>query len=78
MLIHKNTRDIHQFSVYNTDMKLVEKVKVDFLPERAKVLSTEFLNYGDFIYFFYQYQLKNVVYAMAAKVDGNGKKIGDP
>ena len=78
VLIHKNIRDNHQFSVYNTDMRLVEKVKVDFFPERAKVLSTEFLNYGDFMYFFYQYQLKNAVYAMAAKVDGNGKKIGDP
>ena len=25
----------------------------------------------------YQYQKKNVVYCMAAKIDGNGKKIGD-
>ncbi|MEN9597914.1 MAG: hypothetical protein RL596_225 [Bacteroidota bacterium] len=78
ILIHKNTRDIHQFSVYDIDMKLIEKSKVDFFPDRAKVLSTEFLNYGDFTYLFYQYQLKNMVYAMAIKLNGNGKKIGDP
>ncbi|OYW79818.1 MAG: hypothetical protein B7Z27_04865, partial [Sphingobacteriia bacterium 32-37-4] len=36
-LIYKNARDDHFFSVYDAEMKLSNKVKLDFLPDRAKV-----------------------------------------
>ncbi|HXL54732.1 MAG TPA: hypothetical protein VN958_00655, partial [Chitinophagaceae bacterium] len=32
----------------------------------------------DFFYLFYQYQRRNIVYCVAAKLDGNGKIIGSP
>lgn len=78
ILVHKEARDIHFFSVYDLDMKLVEKVKFDFFPTKVRILSTDFVAYNDFTYLFYQYQQKNILYAMAVKIDGNGKRIGDP
>lgn len=76
-LIYKNARDDHFFSVYDAEMKLSNKVKADFLPDRARVLGTDFITYPDFTYFIYQYQLKNVYYIMAAKIGADGKKMGD-
>ena len=76
-LIYKNARDDHFFSVYDAEMKLSNKVKLDFLPDRAKVLGTDFITYPDFAYFIYQYQIKNIYYIMAAKIGSDGKKMGD-
>jgi hypothetical protein len=42
------------------------------------MLSTDFQLYPDFAYMFYQYQRRNVLYAMVVKLDANGNKIGDP
>ncbi len=78
VLIYKNTRELHHIAIYDMDMKLQEKVKMEYLPERTKILSTDFIQYPGFIYFLYQYQLKNTVYAVAVKLDGNGKSTGDP
>lgn len=77
-LIYKNARDDHFFSVYDAEMKLNAKVKMDFIPERARVLGTDFVAYSDFSYFIYQYQLRNVYYVMAAKIGADGKKVGNP
>jgi hypothetical protein len=77
-LIYKNARDDHFFSVYDAEMKLGTKVKVDFIPERARILGTDFVTYADFYYFIYQYQLRNIYYVMAAKIGADGKKMGDP
>jgi hypothetical protein len=78
ILIYKNTRDLHQMSVYDMDMKMVGKLKMDYLNEKGRVLSTDFIQYSDYVLLLYQFQNKNIVYAMAVKIDGNGKKIGDP
>ena len=76
ILIYKNLRNSYALSVYNIDMKQKERVKLDFLPDR--IINADFLAYPDFCYMFYQYQRRNVVYSMAAKIDGNGKIIGEP
>ncbi len=76
ILIYKNTRSSYIMSVYNMDMKQKERIKLDFLPER--IINADFLAYPDFCYMFYQYQRRNVVYSMAAKLDGNGKIQGKP
>ncbi len=77
-LIYKNARDNHFFSVYDADMKLSAKVKMDYLPERARILGTDFVAYPNFAYFIYQYQLKNVYYVMAAQIGVDGKPMNDP
>jgi hypothetical protein len=75
-LIHKANRNDHKIAIYDSAMKVVSTTNLDFLPE--KVLSTDVLSYRDFFYLFYQYQRRNVVYCMAAKMDGEGKLIGEP
>lgn len=76
ILVYKGYRDQHFVGVYDNDMKVVSKNKLDFFPD--KVLNTDFLSYTDFAYIFYQYQKRSVLYCMAAKIDANGKKVGDP
>jgi hypothetical protein len=73
-LVHKNNRDNHAISVYDNDMKQKERVKLDFLPDR--IINSDFIAYPDFSYMVYQYQKRSIVYCMAQKIDGNGKKVG--
>ncbi|MCW3108846.1 MAG: hypothetical protein JWQ09_3352 [Segetibacter sp.] len=76
LLIYKNIRSSYAMSVYDFDMKQKERVKLDFLPDR--IINADFLAYPDYCYMFYQYQKRNIVYAMAAKIDGSGKIVGKP
>ena len=76
VLIYKNLRSSYVMSVYDMDMKQKQRVKLDFLPDR--IINADFLAYPDFCYMFYQYQRRNVIYSMAAKIDGNGKIQGKP
>lgn len=76
VLIYKNLRSSYVMSVYDMDMKQKQRLKLDFLPDR--IINADFLAYPDFCYMFYQYQRRNVIYAMAAKLDGNGKIQGKP
>ncbi len=75
-LIYKNYRNYYYVSVYDAQMKLVEKNKLEFLPD--KILGANFLTYPNFSYMFYQYQKRGVMYSMAVKLDATGKKLSDP
>ncbi len=76
VLVYKNYRDQHYMTTYDNDMKMVDKVKMDFMNYR--VLNTEFIQYPDYVYMIYEYQKKSSMYCMAIKLDGSGKKIGEP
>src|SRR3954471_6618923 len=76
ILIYKSIRNSHAMSVYDFDMKQKERVNLDFLPD--KIINADFLAYSDYCYMFYQYQKKNLVYAMAAKINGSGNIVGKP
>lgn len=76
VLVYKNYRDLNFICVFDNNMKMVQKQKLNYLPER--MLSTDFQLYPDFAYLFYQYQRRNVLYAMAVKLDADGNKIGEP
>ena len=75
-IIYKSIRENHYIALYDNEMKMVNKHKLSFMPDR--VINTEYLTYPDFFYLFYQYQKRNVVYAMAAKMDAAGNIIGEP
>lgn len=75
-LVYKNVRNRYAISVYDNDMGLVERVALSFIPD--KTLNADVIAYPDFAYLIYQYQKRNVLYCMAAKIDGNGKKLGEP
>jgi len=75
-LIYKNYRADNYISIYDNEMKLVETVDLDFIPD--KVSGTDLITYKDHFYLFYQYQKRNIAYCMAAKIDADGKVIGEP
>ncbi len=76
ILVYKNYRDLHYISVYDNDMKMVDKIRLDFINYR--VLNTDFIQYPDFVYMLYQYQKRSIIYCMAVKIGADGKKIGEP
>ncbi len=76
ILIYKSLRENYSMSVYDMDMKQKDRVKLGYLPD--KIINADFLAYPDYCYMFYQYQRRNIVYCMAAKIDGNGKLASEP
>ncbi len=75
-LVFKNVRNVNHITVYDNDMKVVDNEKMSFLPD--KIINSDILAYKNFFYLFYQYQHRNVVYYMAARLDGDAKIIGEP
>src|SRR5438046_26028 len=71
-LVYKNIRNHYAVSIYDDVMGLKERVELDFMPD--KTLNADFIAYPDFAYVIYQYQKRNILHCMAAKIDGNGKK----
>ena len=76
ILVFKNNRSSNAISIYNNDMKLVQRVPLDYLPE--KYTNIEFVQYPDFFYMMYEYEKKNIVHFTAVKLDGQGKRLSDP
>jgi hypothetical protein len=75
-LVYKNLRSKDEVSVYDDDMNLKENFDLDFIP--GKTINTEFIAYPDFFYVIYQFQKRNILYCMAAALDGNGKVVRKP
>ena len=76
-LIYKSNRNDDAICLYDNDMKLKDRVKLDFTPDQ-QLINIDFIAYPDFFYMIYQYQKKGIVHCMAAKMDGNAKKLMDP
>lgn len=75
-LVFKNNRSDNAISIYNSEMKLVNRVNLDFMPDRW--ISADFVAYPNFAYIIYQYQRRNVVHCSMVKIDGRGKNMGEP
>lgn len=76
ILIYKNYRSKNDLSVFDNDMKLKNKINLDFLPD--KLINVDFIQYPDFFYMIYQYQKRNVVYCNVVKMDAEGNKLVGP
>lgn len=76
ILVFKNNRTDNAISVYDNDMKLVERVKLDYMDDRW--INVDFVPYAEHVWMIYQFQRKSVVYCMGVKLDQNAKAIGDP
>ncbi|MEJ7735902.1 MAG: hypothetical protein WKF97_00635 [Chitinophagaceae bacterium] len=72
-LVYKNNRNDHDISVYDNEMKLKERVQLE---GSDRWINVDFIAYPDFFYMIYQYQRRNILYCVAVKLDGNGKKVG--
>lgn len=77
-LVYKNTRFNHAISIYDEQMKLKDKVVLDFFPANQKVINSDFITYPDYALLVYQYQKRGVVYCMGAKIGPNGQALGTP
>ena len=76
-LIYKNIRNESFICLYDNEMKMIKKVKHEYLPE-DKMINVDFFTYPDFIYAIYQYQRRNIIHCAAVKLDGMGQKMSDP
>jgi len=77
ILIYKSIRSENFICVYDNNMKLLEKVKHEYLPEE-RMINVDFFPYQDFVYMIYEYQKRNVVHCAYIKLDAMGKKISEP
>jgi len=69
--IYKNNRNSHDICIYNNEMELKNRIRMEFLPER--ITNLDFVAYGDFYYMIYQYQKKNILHCEMIKINGEGK-----
>ncbi len=70
ILVYKADRGDYHISVYDNGMQLKDRVKLDFLPK--KLISVDFVNYGDKAYMLYQFQRKDAVYSFCGIVNSMG------
>ncbi|HEY0433380.1 MAG TPA: hypothetical protein VGC95_05880, partial [Chitinophagaceae bacterium] len=75
-LVYKNYRSKNWIAVFDNDMKQIDRVEQNYLPQE-RLINVDFFPYNDFFYAIYQYQRHNVVHCEALKIDGNGKKMSD-
>lgn len=76
ILVYKNIRWKHKINIFDNEMKTLETVKLDFVPE--KTFNIDFIAYPDFFYMIYQYQKGRVLHCMAVKMDANAKRLNEP
>lgn len=76
ILVFKNNRSENAISVYDNEMKLIERVKLDYLDDRW--INVDFVPYNDHFWMIYQFQRKSIVYCMAVKLNDRAKRLTDP
>lgn len=76
VMIYKRYHDDHYITIYDPQMKLISKDKLEKMPER--LINSDFINFPDFAYMIYQYQKKSIVYCVAQKINALGKPEGEP
>lgn len=76
-LVYKSFRNSNWISVYNNEMEEVTKVDQDYLPDNDRVLNVDFFAYPDYALMIFQFRKKNIIHCVAARIDGDGKKLGE-
>jgi hypothetical protein len=75
ILIYKNLNRSHKISIYDNVMAIKESIKLDFVSDRT--INIDFIKYTDNFLMIWQYERGNVTYCNGAKMDGNGKVLGN-
>lgn len=75
-ILYNNLRSDRYMYLYDTDMKLISKTRIQNIPD--KLISTDFIELRDSFYMIYQYQHRNIVYCEAAIFDANARMVGMP
>ncbi len=76
-LIFKNNRFRSWFTVMDEEMQVTSREELAYLPNADRTINVDFFPYADFAWMIYQYQRRNVVYCIAAKIDKMGKRMGE-
>ena len=77
VLIYKSNRARSWISVLDEDMQSLGNEDLSYIPSSDRNTQVDFVAYSSYAWMIYQYQRKNVVYCMAAKLDGRGKRLGE-
>jgi hypothetical protein len=77
ILIYKSNRSRNWISVLDEDMQSLGNEELGYIPSTERNIQVDFVTYPDYAWMIYQYQRRNVVYCMAAKLDGRGKRLGE-
>src|SRR5438105_3493957 len=56
-LVYKNNRNDNAICVYDNDMKLKERVPLNYITDRT--INIDFVPYANFVYMVYQFQRRN-------------------
>src|SRR5258708_40068586 len=75
-LVFKNNNSNSVVSVYDANMKVIQRVPLAFMPD--KYINVDFVAYQDYFYMIYEHQHRSIVYCTAVKLDGMGQKLGEP
>ncbi|MBW7889621.1 MAG: hypothetical protein H3C48_01035 [Chitinophagaceae bacterium] len=76
IVIYKNYRSKNDLSIFDSEMKLKNKINLDYLPD--KLINVDFIPFADHFYMVYQYQKRNIVYCNVVKIDEAGQKVIGP
>ncbi|MBU6307580.1 MAG: hypothetical protein KGO46_05925 [Bacteroidetes bacterium] len=76
-LIFKNNRFRSWISVLDEEMQPLGREDLSYMPSNERTINVDFFPYADHAWMIYQYQRRNIIYCMAAQLDGNGKRMGD-
>ena len=76
-LVFKNNRARSWISVMDEEMQVTNKEELGYLPNPDKTINVDFFAYPEHSWMIFQYERKNVVYCVAAKLDKLGKRIGE-
>jgi len=74
-IVYKYLYNDHKITIYDNDMVVKESIKLDFISDKTN--NIDFIAYSDNFLMVWQYQRKNIIYCKAARMNSQGKQIGD-
>lgn len=75
-MVYKNYRYDHDLSVYDTEMKQINRVDLDEGGERW--INVNFIPAADNMWMIYQFQKRNILYCMGVRLDDKGNALSEP
>src|ERR1700743_2419296 len=75
-LVFKNNSSNNALSIYDSSMRLEQRVPLSFMPDRY--INVDFVTYPDFCYLIFEYQKKGIVPCAAVKLNPQAQKVGAP
>jgi hypothetical protein len=75
-LVFKNNSSNDAISIYDSTMKMLQRVPLTFMPDRY--INIDFVAYPDYCILIYEYQKKSIVHVAAARLNPRAQLIGQP